>query len=112
MIARSATSSAAVCPCMKCRGSWPSIESMSVSGAGVRVEATSYWQAGAYVGAHGCSVLSLADDLGNADIGVLLDEPLIEGAAGFEPVLTSDQWASLLQQRRAAGRPLHLAEVN
>ncbi|KRG43206.1 hypothetical protein ARC78_07515 [Stenotrophomonas pictorum JCM 9942] len=53
----------------------------------------------------------LADDLGNADIGVLLDEPLIEGAAGFEPVLTSDQWSSLLQQCRAAGRPLHLCEV-
>ncbi len=53
----------------------------------------------------------LADDLGNADIGALLDEPLIADAAGLDPVLTSDQWASLLQQRRAAGRPLHLCEV-
>jgi hypothetical protein len=53
----------------------------------------------------------LADDLGNAEISALLDEPLIDGAAGFEPMLTSDQWASLLQQRRATGRPLHLAEV-
>jgi len=56
-------------------------------------------------------VFSLADDLGNAEIGVLLDEPLLEGADGFLPTLTSDQWASLLQQRAAAGRPLHLAEV-
>ena len=53
----------------------------------------------------------LADDLGNAEIGGLLDEPLIAGADGFHPVLTSDEWASLLQQRAAAGRPLHLAEV-
>jgi len=58
------------------------------------------------------SLTPISDDLGNADIGVLLDDPLIEGAAGFEPCLTSDQWSSLLQQRRAAGRPLHLAEVN
>jgi len=53
----------------------------------------------------------LADDIGSAEIGVLLDEPLIEGSPDFEPVLTSDQWASLIQQRAAAGRPLHLAEV-
>lgn len=65
----------------------------------------SYRQAGAR------KIQPLADDLSNAEIGALLDYPLIEGAAGFEPVLTSDQWASLLQQRRAAGRPLHLAEV-
>lgn len=57
------------------------------------------------------SIEPLADDLGNADIGVLLDSPLIEGAAGFEPCLTSDQWSSLIQQRQAAGRPLHLCEV-
>ncbi len=56
-------------------------------------------------------LIPLTGDLGNADIGILLDRPLIEDAAGFEPVLTSDQWFSLLQQRRAAGRPLHLAEV-
>lgn len=54
---------------------------------------------------------ALADDIGNADIGVLLDEPLIEGAEGFEPCLTTDQWSSLIQQRQAAGRPLHLVEV-
>lgn len=53
----------------------------------------------------------LAHDLGNADIGVLLDSPLIEGAADFEPELSSDQWCSLIQQRQAAGRPLHLCEV-
>ena len=70
------------------------------------VETASYRQAGARY------IQPLADDLGNADVGVLLDEPLVEGAAGFEPVLTSDQWASLLQQHRAAGRPLHLAEVH
>jgi hypothetical protein len=57
-------------------------------------------------------VVDLSEDLENGDIAVLLDEPLIEGAAGFEPVLTSDQWSSLLQQRRATGRPLHLAEVH
>lgn len=56
-------------------------------------------------------VLVIADDLSNAEIGALLDGPLIEGAAGFQPALTSDQWSSLLQQRQAAGRPLHLAEV-
>lgn len=57
------------------------------------------------------SLIPLPDDVGNAEISVLLDEPLIEGAAGFEPVLTSDQWSSLIQQRQATGRPLHLAEV-
>ncbi|WP_282266529.1 hypothetical protein [Stenotrophomonas sp. PS02298] len=57
------------------------------------------------------SLIPLPDDVGNTEISVLLDEPLIEGAAGFEPCLTSDQWSSLIQQRQAAGRPLHLAEV-
>ncbi|MFC6351255.1 hypothetical protein H7691_06615 [Stenotrophomonas sp. CW117] len=57
------------------------------------------------------SLIPLADDLGNADIGVLLDEPVIDGYPDADFVLTSDEWASLLQQRRAAGRPLHLAEV-
>lgn len=85
---------------------------MPVSGSGVVVAHASYRPAGACAGLPAMHVHPLADDLGNADIGVLLDEPLIEGAAGFEPVLTSDQWASLLQQRRAAGRPLHLAEVH
>ena len=105
MIARSMISSAAVCPCMKCRVSCPSCESMPVSSSGVVVAHASYRQAGAR------QIQPLADDLSNAEIGALLDYPLIEGAAGFEPVLTSDQWASLLQQRRAACRPLHLAEV-
>ena len=83
-----------------------------VSGSGVVVAHASYRQAGSCVGLPAMYVQPLADDLGNADVGVLLDEPLIEGVAGFEPVLTSDQWASLLQRRRAAGRPLHLAEVH
>jgi hypothetical protein len=78
---------------------------MPVSSSGVVVAHASYRQAGAR------QIQPLADDLSNADIGVLLDDPLIEGAAGFEPCLTSDQWSSLLQQRRATGRPLHLAEV-
>lgn len=56
-------------------------------------------------------VIPLPSGADSAEIGELLDTPLIDGAAGFEPVLTSDQWASLLQQRRAAGRPLHLSEV-
>lgn len=81
------------------------ISTMPVSGIGVCVETASYRQAGAR------QIQPLADDLGNAEIGALLDIPLINGAAGFEPCLTSDQWASLLQQRRSAGRPLHLAEV-
>ena len=85
---------------------------MACSGSGVVVAHASYRQAGACDGRAVSYVQPLADDLGNADVGVLLDEPLIDGAAGFEPVLTSDQWASLLQQRRAAGRPLHLAEVH
>ncbi len=85
---------------------------MPVSGSGVVVAHASYRPAGACAGLSAIHVHPLADDLGNADIGVLLDEPLIEGAAGFELVLTSDQWVSLLQQRRAAGRPLHLAEVH
>lgn len=55
--------------------------------------------------------LTVGADLSNGEIGVLLDEPLIEGAAGFEPCLTSDQWSSLIQQRQTVGRPLHLAEV-
>ncbi|MGR4895005.1 hypothetical protein ACIPR8_06985 [Stenotrophomonas sp. LARHCG68] len=57
------------------------------------------------------SLIPLPDDAGNAEIGALLDEPLIEGAEGFEPCLTADQWFSLIQQRQAAGRPLHLCEV-
>lgn len=59
----------------------------------------------------GTGIQPLGDYVGDADIGVLLDEPLIEGVAGFEPCLTSDQWSSLIQQRQAVGRPLHLAEV-
>lgn len=57
------------------------------------------------------SLIPLPYDTDSAETGVLLDEPLIEGAAGFEPVLTSDQWFSLIQQRQATGRSLHLAEV-
>lgn len=57
------------------------------------------------------ALVPLDGALGNAEIAELLDEPLMEGAAGFEPSLTSDQWSSLIQQRQAAGRPLHLAEV-
>lgn len=57
------------------------------------------------------ALISLPCGLDNAEIGALLDEPLIEGAAGFEPCLTSDQWSSLIQQRKAIGRPLHLVEV-
>ncbi|MGV8959222.1 MAG: hypothetical protein ACOH1V_02385 [Stenotrophomonas sp.] len=53
----------------------------------------------------------LTDDLGNADVGELLQDPILSGCATTELVLTSDEWASLIQQRRAAGRPLHLAEV-
>ena len=85
---------------------------MPASGSGVVVAHASYRQAGSCVSLPAWHVQPLTDDLCNADIGVLLDEPLIEGSAGFEPVLTSDQWASLLQRHRAAGRPLHLAEVH
>lgn len=56
-------------------------------------------------------VQPLADDLGNADVGELLQEPIISGCSTAELVLSSDQWAFLLQQRRATGRPLHLAEI-
>ena len=55
--------------------------------------------------------VDLAEDLGNTEVGELLQEPVLFGCSTADLVLTSDQWSSLIQQRRAAGRPLHLAEV-
>lgn len=56
------------------------------------------------------ALVPLLPCLGNAEVGDVLDEPLLLTGDG-DLALTSDQWARLLSQRRAAGRPLHLAEV-
>lgn len=56
-------------------------------------------------------VLPLDARLGNSEVGVLLDVPLLEGDQLEDLVLTSDQWVSLLAQRARTGRPLHFVEV-
>lgn len=58
-----------------------------------------------------CTVVPLDARLGNSEVGVLLDAPLLEGGHVEDLVLTSDQWVSLLAQRTRSGRPLHFVEV-
>ncbi|MBD9368837.1 hypothetical protein [Xanthomonas sp. XNM01] len=57
------------------------------------------------------TVVPLGDCLGNTEIGVLLDAPLLINPPDEDLVLTSDQWASLLIARRTAGRAVHFVEV-
>lgn len=57
------------------------------------------------------TVVPLDPRLGNHEVGVLLDAPLLEGDEVDDLVLTSDQWQSLLAQRARAGRPVHFVEV-
>ena len=56
-------------------------------------------------------VAPLDPHLGNGEVGVLLDAPLLLNPPDEDLVLTSDQWASLLLAGRAAGRAVHFAEV-
>ncbi|WP_313645276.1 hypothetical protein [Stenotrophomonas sp.] len=49
--------------------------------------------------------------LSNGEVGLLVDEPVLLNEPEGVLCLTADQWSSLIQQRAAAGRPLHLAEV-
>lgn len=49
--------------------------------------------------------------LSNGEVGLLIDEPLLLIEPDGVLCLSADQWSSLIQQRRDAGRPLHLAEV-
>ncbi|WP_282270032.1 hypothetical protein [Stenotrophomonas sp. PS02298] len=56
-------------------------------------------------------LIPLTDEMGNAEVGVLLDAPLLEPMPDSELCLTSDEWVSLLAERTRAGHPLHFAEV-
>lgn len=58
------------------------------------------------------TVVALDSNLGNGEVGELLNGQLLDGADTQSLCLTSDQWASLFQQRTAVGRPLHPAEVH
>ena len=57
------------------------------------------------------TVVPLDTRLGNSEIGVLLDAPLLDGGEDQDLCLTSDQWAVVMAARRRAGRPLHFVEV-
>jgi hypothetical protein len=57
------------------------------------------------------TVVPLDARLGNGEVSVLVDSPLLDGEGDHGLVLTSDQWVSLLAQRARAGRPLHFVEV-
>lgn len=57
------------------------------------------------------TVVPLDSNLGNAEVGVLLDAPLLDPMPDAGLCLTSDEWASLLAERTRAGHPLHFAEV-
>ena len=57
------------------------------------------------------TVVPLDPRLGNSEVAVLLEAPLLEGDEVEDLVLTSDQWAALLAARRRTGRPLHVVEV-
>jgi len=58
------------------------------------------------------TVVPLDSSLGNSEVAVLLEAPLLEGEEVEDLVLTSDQWAALLAARRRTGRPLHFVEVS
>lgn len=56
-------------------------------------------------------LISIDGALSNCEVGPLVDDPMLVSELEGLLCLTSDQWFSLIQQRQAAGRPLHLAEV-
>lgn len=56
-------------------------------------------------------LIDIDGSLNNGEVGPLVDEPLLTTELDGLLCLTTDQWASLIRQRRAAGRQLHLSEV-
>ncbi|WP_293716352.1 hypothetical protein [Stenotrophomonas sp. UBA7606] len=56
-------------------------------------------------------LIAIEGALSNGEIGLLVDEPVLLSEPEGVLCLTADQWSSLIQQRAAAGRPLHLCEV-
>lgn len=57
------------------------------------------------------TVVHLDSNLGNAEVGVLLDAPLLDLMPDAGLCLTSDEWVLLLADNTRAGHPLHFAEV-
>ena len=57
------------------------------------------------------TVVVLDSNLSNSEVGELLNGQLLDNVDTQPLCLTSDQWSSLIQQRQAAGRPLHIVEV-
>lgn len=59
----------------------------------------------------GRDVIALDADLGNGEVGELVDPGLIVTRHPDGLALDADRWSDLAHSRQAAGRPLHWWEV-